>query len=677
MTNTRLTSKACHSGTAEAAAHRGSDAGGPATLARDSATSVARGIAVRITLIYFVIAAGWILFSDPLFANVVPGSETLAILQGVKGWVFVLATSGLLYALVGGYTHQLAMFTERARHSEWRIRHMIESVPDILYTMDLPGFRVGFISTNVAANLGFDPDEFADNPHLWRNQLHEGDRERVVDEILDRLAHEGAFTVEYRMWHKDGTSVRWFRDNGRIENRDVSESARYFGVLTDITAHHEAEAKIRYLTNHDPLTGLLNQHGLGLVLDNLLRLEARQGGELSCLCLAVDRFGHINNAFGHKAGDEILSQVGRYLHDALRGSDVVSRSRDCLLARSSGGRFLIVLPATGLTGAGALAERLLGGIDELPIRYDGDVLRITGKIGIVGFPDHGTNSTDLLSRAENALHRARAAGPVHVYDVNEQLEDALSARWVERIHNALEKRQFLLHFQPILHIPSGTVHHYEVLVRMKEPDGTITLPSRFISVAERFGIIDRIDYQVLEMTIDYLEHLHPRYPDISLAVNLSGAHIGDTRLLGWLRDRLARSHVDGHKLIFELTETAAIDDLQQARALMDSLRELGCRFALDDFGIGFTSFVHLRSLPVDLVKIDGSFIRNLPSSREDQALVEAITRVAKAYRKEVVAEFVEDEPTLALLRRFHVDYAQGYHIGRPAAISPEDMATVG
>jgi EAL domain-containing protein (putative c-di-GMP-specific phosphodiesterase class I) len=215
------------------------------------------------------------------------------------------------------------------------------------------------------------------------------------------------------------------------------------------------------------------------------------------------------------------------------------------------------------------------------------------------------------------------------------------------------------------------VHHYEVLVRMREPDGTLVPPTKFIPIAERFGVIDRIDYQVLEMAIDYLRRLGGTRPDICLAVNLSGVHVGDTRLLAWLRKRLEEGAVDGARLIFEITETAAVEDLQQARVLMDSLRALGCRFALDDFGIGFTSFIHLRALPVDLIKIDGSFIRDLDTSPEDQALVQAITKVAKAYHKEVVAECVENERVLALLRRYEVDYAQGFHIGRPVAMPPE------
>lgn len=629
-----------------------------------------RSVAVRITAIYAAVAGAWILFSEWILNDLARSVQQLTLFQMLGGALFVVATSALLYALVRGYAGRLSGLVARARISEACVRHVIESVPDLLYTRELPDLRVTFISPNVTAALGFEPEDFMDDPRLWRDQLHEADRDRVTAEIREQLEGKGVFTVEYRLWHRDGVTVRWFCDNGRLE---AAGASRCFGVLTDITDRKEAESTLHYLTNHDPLTGLLNQHGVGLILDNLLQIARRRNTGLSCLCLGIDRFSHLNDAFGHKAGDEILVRVGQYLREELRASDVISRVPDGILARAGGGRFLAVLLDTGVDGARALAERALEGLDRVVVHYGEERIRIGARVGIVGLPAHGGDAAQLLSQAENALHRARsgAGGPVHVYDAREEREDALSARWLDRIHAALDKRRFVLHFQPILHLPSGGVHHYEVLVRMREPDGTLVPPTKFIPIAERFGVIDRIDYQVLEMAIDYLRRLGGTRPDICLAVNLSGVHVGDTRLLAWLRKRLEEGAVDGARLIFEITETAAVEDLQQARVLMDSLRALGCRFALDDFGIGFTSFIHLRALPVDLIKIDGSFIRDLDTSPEDQALVQAITKVAKAYHKEVVAECVENERVLALLRRYEVDYAQGFHIGRPVAMPPE------
>lgn len=635
-----------------------------------AATPTGHGMALRVAGIYAAVAALWVLFSDWVLADLAHSVQQVVLLQNVKGVVFVLGTACLLYALVRGYAGRLSGLAARARVSEARVRHIVESVPDVLYTRALPGLGITYIGPNVTAALGFDPADYSDNPQLWNSQLHEADRDRVVSDIREQLERKGVFISEYRMLHRDGVTVRWFRDSGR---RDAADPSRCYGVLTDITERKEAESRLRYVINHDPLTGLLNQHGAGLLLDNLVKTARRRHSTVSCLCLGVDRFSHLNDTFGHKAGDEILVRVGQYLREAMRASDAISRIPDGLVARSGGGRFLMVLPDTRVNGARALAERLLEGIARVMVSYGGEQIRVGARAGIAGLPESGGDAARLLAQAENALHRARAGGGelVHIYDPRAQMEDAISARWLDRIHSALEGGRFVLHFQPILHLPTGGINHYEVLVRMREADGTLAPPAKFIHVAERFGVIDRIDYRVIEMTLESMRQFGRERRDIQLAINLSGAHIGDTRLLTWLRRRLESEAVDGSRLIFEITETAAVEDLQQARTLMDSLRELGCRFALDDFGIGFTSFVHLRALPVDLVKIDGSFIRRLDISPEDQALVQAITKVAKAYHKEVVAECVESEQVLELLRRYEVDYAQGFHIGRPTAMSAE------
>ncbi len=646
--------------------------GTPGAGARGAVPSK-HAVAVRVAVIYAAAAAAWVFASDWVLAGVAHSLASMTLLQNLKGVAFVAATSALLYALVRGYTGRLAGLAERARAAAAHTRHIIESVPDIVYTREMPRFNVSFITPNVTAALGYDPADFGDDPRLWQDRLHASDRERVLVEIREQLERKGAFTVEYRLWHRDGVQQRWFRDSGR---RDPADPSRHYGVLTDITECKDSETKIRYLVNHDPLTGLLNQHGVGLVLENLVRMARRRGAPLACLCIGVDRFSHLNDAFGHKAGDEILVRVGQYLRESLRASDVVSRAPDGVLARPGGGRFLVVLPDTGLEGVRLLAERVVEGLGRLAVSYGEERIRVGARAGIAVLAEGGGDAARLLAQAENALHRARAGGggPIHVHDAREEREDALSGRWLDRIHAALDQDRFVLHFQPLLHLPTGRIRHHEVLVRMREPDGTLTGPARFIPVAERFGVIDRIDYRVLEMTIDHLRTLAGREPDLCLAVNLSGVHIGDMHLLSWLRRRLEAEGVDGRRLIFEITETAAVDDLQQARRLMDALRELGCRFALDDFGIGFTSFLHLRALPVDLIKIDGSFIRDLDTNPEDQALVQAITKVAKAYRKEVVAECVENERVLALLRDYEVDYAQGFHIGRPVAMPPEAAA---
>ncbi|MES9823639.1 MAG: EAL domain-containing protein [Candidatus Thiodiazotropha endolucinida] len=244
--------------------------------------------------------------------------------------------------------------------------------------------------------------------------------------------------------------------------------------------------------------------------------------------------------------------------------------------------------------------------------------------------------------------------------------------WKDKIEQALAKDNFILFFQPIMEIANGTISHYEVLIRMIENDGTLALPSEFIPVAERTGLIHQINHYVLRTSIQRLSSLNKTSHDITLSINLSGRVIDDPELLTQLTHLLNSSGINPERLVFELTETAALADVNAAIDLMSELQALGCRFALDDFGVGFSSFYYLRELPLDIVKIDGSFIKNLTTSTKDQVFVKALTEMASALGKDTVAEFVEDEATLKLLTELGVAYAQGYYIGRP---SPEIPVT--
>ncbi len=638
-----------------------------------------KGIALKIALIYSVVGILWILFSDQLLLRSVPDPNTLTYLQTFKGWLYILATSVLLYVLIRRYAGSLTRLMGRLRISEERIRHLVDSVPDILYTARLPDFEVTFISPAVTAALGFTPEDFAANPYLLQDQLHDDDRHRVLSEIRLASTRLKTFTVEYRTWHKDGKTVRWFRDSGNVHEDENHRIASISGAMSDITERKETETRTAYMANHDSLTGLLNQRGLVLVLESFMALARRRRQEMTCLILGIDGFGHINDAYGRRTGDDLLVQIGHFLERTLRASDTISHAGDHVIARVGGNRFLMVLPDTRLKGAQALGERVLKELVQLKIPAGTEYIRVTGKVGIAGFPAHAEEADSLLSHAETALKRARSEGakPIHVFDNAEREEDTQALRCVEAIHSALEEKRFMLHFQPIMHIPSGELRHYEVLVRMQAPDGRLIPPGQFIEVAERFGMINQIDYRVLEMAFEHLKKLARHRRRITLSVNLSGAHFGDTHLLQWLERKFTNSGIDTRNLILEITETAAVRDMQKARNLMQSLKALGYRFALDDFGIGFTSFSHLRTLPVDIVKIDGSFVRNLHTSREDRGLVQAIINVARTFNKEVVAEFVENGEILKILQRFGVDYAQGFHIGRPEPSIPLNEASQG
>jgi EAL domain-containing protein (putative c-di-GMP-specific phosphodiesterase class I) len=303
-----------------------------------------------------------------------------------------------------------------------------------------------------------------------------------------------------------------------------------------------------------------------------------------------------------------------------------------------------------------------GGLDPI-----GGTLRLTGKIGVVCYPTHGSSAEELVSRAETTLRQAQQhpLDAILVFNPELREQDTQTHYLLQRLHAAIDERRLVLHFQPVLELAGNTVRHYEALVRIQNADGTLMPPGEFIPAAEKSGLITRIDYRVLELAISHLTGLEAAGRDITLAVNISGEHLGDDALFRWLARIFEEGGVTPGRLLFEITETTAVRNLLRAKAFMEPLKALGCRFALDDFGVGFTTFAHLRNLPVDMIKIDGSFVRDLPTNPENHALVKAMTQAAHSLGKQVTAEYTESAMVLAVLRDLGVDYAQGYYIGRP------------
>lgn len=427
-----------------------------------------------------------------------------------------------------------------------------------------------------------------------------------------------------------------------------------------LTARLEAEQDLVWLADHDPLTNLYNRRRFQEVFEQVLSLSTRYKRTGALLFFDLDQFKYVNDLSGHQAGDALLLLVASSLRDAVRHSDV--------LARLGGDEFALVLPEGGAEEAIYMANKLQHELKQVDFSANGRVHKVACSIGITLFPDHGHELNDLLANADMAMYQAKEAGGGrwHLFSPDEQAKEVLASRakWRERINQALIEDAFELHFQPIHDIKAKRVTRYETLVRMRDNAGLLVFPDNFIPIAEQSGQIHEIDRWVIRESIQRVRE----HPGLSLSVNLSGRVLDDPLLLKWFHGELARSGIDPSDLIVEITETAAVANVQDAISFMRKIKSLGCRFALDDFGSGFSSFAYLRQLPVDIVKIDGAFIQHLPHSTEDQLFVKALTDVAKGLGKITVAEFVEDEETLQLLESFGVDYAQGYYIGRPSPI---------
>jgi diguanylate cyclase (GGDEF)-like protein len=610
----------------------------------------------------------WIALSDSGVAMLARDEADLRQLQTWKGWFYVAVTSLLLFAIIRRHAG-------RAMAYEERLRSVVEMVPDIFYEASLDGLSRSFVTPAAGRLFASATGKPGPSP-AWMDQLHEADRDRVLRSMRLQLRQEGRFTVDYRIWDEDGVGLRWFKDRGFIGSDHRRGEGFVAGLMEDVTELRQAEAQAEYLAHHDPLTRLINPKGLHLLVESHLKLARRSETSVTCLCLGIDSFDRINSFYGRPAGDEVLLCVAQMLRSHLRDSDIPSSSTgvDDMLARS-GDHFLIVLPDTDPSGAIAVAERLASAARALHFRFGADDVRIDVKIGLSAFPDHAKEPGALVAQAELALVRAREerSHGIYVVQLDEQRAETEVLRSLHVLRNALDEDRLAVVFQPILHLKTGRVHRYEALARLRGPDGDLIRPARFIETAERFGLIDRVDQGVFEVVLARLEELRLRGSKTELCVNLSSLHLGSGEFLRWIDRRLGDRGGSLQGIVFEITETAALSDLIAARCFMETARARGARFALDDFGIGFTSFAHLRSLPIDCIKIDGSFIRNLESSRTDRELVKSIDGVAKAFGKTVVAEFVESEAILRILREIGVDYAQGYFVGRPREMEGSEL----
>ncbi|OUR65456.1 GGDEF domain-containing protein [Methylophaga sp. 42_25_T18] len=452
--------------------------------------------------------------------------------------------------------------------------------------------------------------------------------------------------------------ISWL--HSRIEG--MSDNAVILSVGLDMTEKKAAEKRIVWMAEHDPLTDLSNRRKFTDDFEKSLQTAIRYQHNNALLFLDLDQFKDINDTSGHKAGDDLLKAVAKTLQKVTRFTDLV--------ARLGGDEFAVLIPETDDEGTTILAKKILEELSLIQLQYGAVKHKVSASIGIVHFPLLDASIHELLGFADLAMYKAKSSGKgtYHTFSVDDQTQEQLETRvfWKHQIEEALENNSFILNFQPILDIKSNTIRHYEVLIRMRDTQtGEIRMPGKFIQIAEEAGLIHSIDHYVLRHAMMKMASLQKQGTDVTFAINLSGSVVDDPVVLPLIKQLIKKHGVKPENLIFEVTETSAVSNMQQAKKLMDAIKVLGCRFSLDDFGVGFSSFNYMRELPVDIIKIDGIFIKDLDKNADDQLFVKALIDVAKGLGRKTVAEFVENKEILSLLKKYGVDYAQGYYIGRP------------
>ncbi|MDP1606756.1 MAG: EAL domain-containing protein [Rhodocyclaceae bacterium] len=431
-------------------------------------------------------------------------------------------------------------------------------------------------------------------------------------------------------------------------------------VFDDVTQERRSAEQLIYLAERDGLTGLYNRRRFEETLERALADTERRSSKVALLFFDLDEFKNLNDHFGHRAGDAMLTRVANEISTVVRKNET--------LARLGGDEFAVLVPdLADLQEAQGLAERIVRAVARIPFSFDGRNLSMTTSLGIAIYPDHAATLTDLVICADVAMYRAKGAGKNgwRLYDGRPDDLSIERLTWNERLQNALDRDLLVLHYQGI-HAPDGRLLHVEALMRMRDeerPDALIA-PSHFIPQAERTGKIRELDRWAVAAVVAELARL----PGLSaVAVNVSARSLADIDFPGYILDTLARQGVAPRRLLLELTETAAMGDLQDARRFLEALQPAGCRVCLDDFGTGFCSFAYLKHINADVLKIDGQFVRGLADDRANQLVVRAIVDVARGMGKMTIAEFVEDAATLELLRDIGVDAAQGYHLSMPRA----------
>ncbi|MDZ8089321.1 MAG: EAL domain-containing protein [Nostoc sp. DedQUE12b] len=493
--------------------------------------------------------------------------------------------------------------------------------------------------------------------------VHETTREKVQNPIEQALQENRIVGLANHtvLIAQNGQEIAIEDSAAPIRNREGQVIGAVM-VFHDVTQNRQLSRQLSWQASHDALTGLVNRQEFERRVEQALRL-AKLDYQVYALCyLDLDRFKIVNDTCGHLAGDELLRQITALLQEKIRKTDT--------LARLGGDEFGLLLTQCMPEQALQVANEVRECVQEFRFVWEKQVFSIGVSIGLVGIDAYSESLAEIISTADAACYTAKNRGRNHVYvaqtDDQERLQQRGQMQWVSRISQALESDCFCLYAQRITAIAPADQNgdHYEVLLRLRDAQGNLVLPMAFIPAAERYNLMHLIDRWVIRTLFRNWSTLVGDKQSI-YAINLSGSSINDDQFIDFLYEQFSLYSISPQYICFEITETVAIANLIKAKQFIQSLQQMGCRFALDDFGVGMSSFAYLKSLPVDYLKIDGSFIRNIVENSVDDAIVTAITRISSVMGIQTIAEFVENNAILERITTLGIDYAQGYGIALP------------
>ena len=543
---------------------------------------------------------------------------------------------------------------------EW-LQHAIEASGDLLYDWDLASDTITWIGTGQEI---FGTEDFASirSGDGFVNRVNPEDLPTRLKALSDHFADGKVYDCEYRVRGDNGLFC-WVHDRGTAQRTTTAAPYRMIGSLRLINARKQNEARLERLASFDDLTGHLNQMRLREALEHAIAYSRRSDVPGGYLVVGVDKLSQVNNSFGHEAGDAVLIEIGQRLDRCLRASDVIGRIGT--------DRFGVVLGQCSEGQMARAAERILQSVREAPVIAQDNESHVTVTIGGILFSEFCTTAYDAMAKAETALKQGKKDGRDRfvMYRMSEQQGEEHRRNLVvgNKVKDALREHRLQFAFQPVVHAGNnGQAVFHECLLRMRSESGEIIPAGAFVPVIEQLGLVRLVDRYVLDLAVQALAD----HPELHLAINISSLTAGDQ---SWLRSlsALVKNKSDiAQRLIIEITETSALTDIDESARFLSAIRDLGCRVAVDDFGAGFTSFRHLKTLTLDIVKIDGSFVRNLAGNIDNQLFIRNLLGLATAYGMETVAECVETQEDAKFLIGEGVKYLQGYYFGRPSMETP-------
>lgn len=625
----------------------------------DAAFQISLMIWVSLAIILLIIVVGYFMFEHLVYRPVAQVANALNAEASGEPFIPIIDTKSTeTQLLIDAFNNM----REQVRSRQVRLESILDHAAEGIITYDQNCIIESF---NHAAERVFgysEQEAVAQKLDILFAKYIPGVDTENLNQILTSQGSEALSesVIEVAAKHKDGSV---FPLSIKISNYEIAGKIVFTAIVEDVSERKAMIENLRLMAEHDGLTGLYNRHYFIQDLDHLVeRVERQSESNSAVLYLDLDNFKYVNDTLGHKAGDELLVQITCILQKRNRRSD--------LLARIGGDEFAMILYDVTEDVATNVADIFRQNIHDYKFIYQGEVVDVGCSIGAV-MVKPGVSREELLARADYSCHAAKLAGKnkIHLYTNDDQkdiIELSDDIGWTRRIKQALEDDMFVMACQPIKN-PGGETKHYEVLLRMLDKDGNIIMPSGFIPPAERFGLMPNIDKWVIRHVILLLKYAPHYTPNFCL--NLSATSFKDESIIDFITAHIEASKIEPNRLTFEITETAAMADLSMTATFLRKLQQLGCQTALDDFGAGYSSYAYLKDLPVDYVKIDGSFITDLENNSLNREIVHSMHNIARIMGKQTIAEFVESAEAAKILEEMGIDFLQGYYIGKPEIMS--------